>query len=110
MAKKICLILSFICVSFLALGLTLNALDLGIEDEFEEISTDKSFMLDSSLFTHEYAKDTYVTPTADLRRFYLMNILIYGTMLNIIQFVLSTNLLAMYGRVILNFLTEQMKN
>lgn len=65
MAKKICLILSFICVSFLALGLTLNALDLGIEDEFEEISTDKSFMLDSSLFTHEYAKDTYVTPTAD---------------------------------------------
>lgn len=65
MVKKICLILSLVCISFLALGLTLNALDLGIEDDFEEISTDKSFMLDSSLFTHSYKRGSVTTPTAE---------------------------------------------
>lgn len=65
MAKKIYLFLCIICVSVLALGLTLNALDLGVEEDFEELVTDKSFMLDSSLFTHEYSRDTYTTPTED---------------------------------------------
>ena len=63
MAKKLILVIALLLISVVSIGLTIDALDLGVGEDFEEITTDKSFMLDSPLFTHEYESEQYVKPT-----------------------------------------------
>ena len=65
MAKKLLICFALLFISVAAVCLSINALDMGIEDDFQEISTDKSFMLDSPLFTDKYEPTIYTEPTED---------------------------------------------
>lgn len=65
MAKKIIIFIAVVLLTVTATLLTIDAINLGVEDEFVPIETDKFFMLDSPLFTHEYESETFTKPTSD---------------------------------------------
>lgn len=64
MAKKI--LISFSLILLLLVGVGVYALDITDDEEFEEVTTDTSFMLDSPLFTHVEDKTEYVQPAVDM--------------------------------------------
>ena len=64
MAKKI--LISFSLILLLLVGVGVYALDITDDEEFEEVTTDTSFMLDSPLFTQVEDKTEYVQPTLDM--------------------------------------------
>lgn len=64
MAKKILISLSLVLL--LLVGVGVYALDITDDEEFEEVKTDTSFMLNSPLFTKEEDNKEYTQPAFDM--------------------------------------------